>query len=56
MKYLVDNKIFLCQYNKLHPLIARTGKWTPETMYRDIEYTIQHDSQKFITSEGGANL
>ena len=35
--YLVDNKIFLCQHNKLHPLIARRGKWILETMYRDIE-------------------
>ena len=25
-------------------------------MYRDIEEIVQHDSQKYITSEGGDNL
>ena len=56
MKYLVDNKTVLCQHNKLHPLTARRGKWTSETMYKDIERIIQHDSQKYIPSQGGDNL
>ena len=54
--YLVDKKIFLCQHKKLHPLIDRRGKWISETMYRDIEKIIQHDSQKYITSEDGDDL
>ena len=35
--YIVDNEKYLCQHEKLHPLIARRGKWVSETMYRDIE-------------------
>ena len=27
MTYLMDNKTFLCQHIKLHPLTARRGKW-----------------------------
>ena len=56
MTYLVDNKNNLCQYNKLHLLTDRKEKWISETMYRDIERIIQHDSHKYITSEGGNNL
>ena len=37
MTYIVDNKTFLCQHNKLHPLTYRKGKRMSETMYRDIE-------------------
>ena len=55
MTYLVDNKNNLCQHNKLHPLKARRGKWTSEKMYSNIEKIIQHDSQNYITSEGGDN-
>ena len=54
MTYFVDNKIN--QHNELHPLTAIRGKWIPETMYRDIEKNIQHDSQEYITSECGQNL
>ena len=54
--YLVDNKNFLCQHNKLHPLTARRGNQISETMYKDIEEIIQHDSHKYITSEGGDDL
>ena len=54
--YIIDNKTFLCQNNKLHPLKARRGKWISETIYRDIENIIKNDSQKYITSEGGEDL
>ena len=37
MTYSVDNKTFLCQHNKLHLFTARKGKWTSETINRDIE-------------------
>ena len=40
-KYLIDNKIFLCQHNKLQPLTARRGKCISETLYRDIETIIK---------------
>ena len=56
MTYLVDNKHFLCQHNTLHTITDRRGKWISEIMYRCIEQIIQHDSQKYITSEGGDNL
>ena len=46
----------MCQHNKLHPLTARRGKWISDTMYRYIEEIIQHDSWKYITSEGRDNL
>ena len=46
----------LFQDKKLHPLTSRRGKWTPETMYRDIEKNIQDDSHKYITSEGEDDL
>ena len=53
MKYLIDNKTFLCQHNKLHPLTARRGKWISETLYREIATIIKNDLPKCITSEGG---
>ena len=56
MIYLVDNKAFMCQHNKLHPLTARRGKCISETIYRDIEDINQHDSQKYITSGGKEDL
>ena len=37
MTYIIDNKSFLCQHNKLHPLTARKGKRISEKMYRDNE-------------------
>ena len=40
----------------MHPLTARRGKWISETIYREIENIIQHDSQKYIASEGGEDL
>ena len=54
--YIIDNKFFLCQHNKLHPLTARRGKWISETFHIDIENVIKNDSQKYITSEGGEDL
>ena len=56
MTYLVDNFFCLCQHNKLHRLTAKRGKCISETMYIDIDKIIQHDSQKYITSEGGDDL
>ena len=56
MKYPVDNKKFLCQHKKLHPLTAIKVNIISETMYRDIKKYIQHDSQKYITSEYGEDL
>ena len=52
--YLVDSKKYLCQHNKMHPLTARKGKWTSETMYRDIEKSfsmihINTSLQRFLT-------
>ena len=35
--YLVDNKKFLCQHEKLHPLTAKRRKLISEIIYRDIE-------------------
>ena len=52
---MVDRKN-LCQHNKYHPLTSRRGKWTSEIVYRYIEEIIQHDSHKYITSEGGDNF
>ena len=46
----------MCQHKKLYPLTARREKLTSETMYRDTEKIIQHDSQKYITSEGREDL
>ena len=54
--YLVDNQKNLCQYNKLHPLTAIKLNIISETMYGDIKKYIQHDSQKYITSEYGEDL
>ena len=51
IKYLIYNRKFLCQHNKLHPLTDRRGNWVSETLYREIENIIQHYSQKYITSE-----
>ena len=56
MTYIIDKKIFMCQHNKFDPLKARRGKQISERMYRYIEYIIQNDSQKYITSEGGEDL
>ena len=56
MTYLIDNKNFLCQHNKLHPLTARRGKWISETLYREIKTIIKNDSPKCITSEGVEDL
>ena len=56
MTYPIDNKTFLCQHNKLHPLTARRGKWISETLYREIQTIIKNDSLKCITSEGGEDL
>ena len=56
MTYLIDIKNILCKHNKLHPLASRRGKCISETIYRYIEKIIQHDSQKYITSQGGDDL
>ena len=56
MTYLIDEKISPCKHNKLHPLTTRRGKWISETMYKEINNIIQHDSQKYITSEGVEDL
>ena len=56
MKYLVDNKKYLWQHNKLHPLTAIRRKCISETMYGDIEKNIQQDSQEYITPEGREGL
>ena len=56
MTYLIDTIRNLCQHNNFHPLTARRGKWISKTMYRDIEKISQHDSQKYITSQGGEDL
>ena len=40
----------------MYPLIARIVKWITETMHKDIENIVQHDSQKYITSEGEEDL
>ena len=37
LPYMFDNKLFLCQHRKFHPLTSRKGKLISETMYRDIE-------------------
>ena len=36
MTYLINNKKFLCQHNKLHPLTSIRRKWISETLYREI--------------------
>ena len=54
--YLIDNKMFLCQHDKLHPLTDRRGKWISETLYREIENIIKNDSRNYITSDGGEDL
>ena len=56
MTYLVDNKKNLCHNNKFHPFTDRKVKLIPETIYRDIEIFIQHDSQKYITPECADDL
>ena len=53
MTYLIGNKKFLCQHNKLHPLTARRGKWISETFYREIASIVKNDSPNCITPEGG---
>ena len=56
MTYLIDNKTFLCQHNKLDPLTARRVKWIPETLYREIASIVKNDSPKCGTQEGGEDL
>ena len=56
MTYLIDNKTFLCQHNKLYPLTARRVKLISEIFYREISTIIKKDSWKCITSEGGEDL
>ena len=53
MTYLIDNKQFLCQHKKLHPLTSRRGKWISETLYREIASIVKNDSSNCITPEGG---
>ena len=40
----------------MHPLTARRIEWISEAIYRDIENIIQHNSHKYITTEGGDGL
>ena len=56
MTYLIDNKKILCQHKKLHPLTDRRGKWTPETLYREIASIVKKDSPNCGTPEGGEDL
>ena len=56
MTYLINNKTFLCQYNRLHPLTARRQKWISEKLYREIATIIKNYSQKCINSDGGEDL
>ena len=56
MTDLIDNKKFLCQHNKLHPLTTRRGKWIPETLYREIASIVKNDSPNCGTPEGGEYL
>ena len=56
MTYLIDNRKFLCQHKKLHPLTARRGKWISETLYREIIIITKNDSPNCITPEGGEDL
>ena len=56
MTYLIDNKKFLCQNNKSHPLTARRGKFKSETLYREIESIIKNDSPNCITPDGGEDI
>ena len=56
MTYLIDNKNIMCQYKKYHPLTSGRGKMDVRiNVYRYLKI-IQHDSHKYITSEGGDNL
>ena len=48
MTYLIDNKKFLCQHNKLHPLTARRGNWISETLYREIASIIKMINQTIL--------
>ena len=56
MTYLIDNKKFPCQHNKLDPLTARRVKLIPETLYREIASIVKNDSPKCGTKEGGEDL
>ena len=51
ISYLVDNKNYLCQHEKLHPITARTGKYISETMYRDLLRKILQGSHRTITPQ-----
>ena len=41
MTYLIDNRKFLCQHKKLHPLTVRREKWISENLYREIATIIK---------------
>ena len=56
MTYLIDNKKFPCQNNKLHLLTSRRVKWISETLYRQITSIVKNDSPNCITPEGGEDL
>ena len=56
MTYLIDNKKFLCQHNKLRPLTTRRVKWISETLYRELASIVRNDSPKCGTQEGGEKL
>ena len=56
MTYLIDNKKFQCQHNKLHALTDRRGKWISETLYRQITSIVNNDSPNCITPEDGEDL
>ena len=38
---MVDNKTYLCKYEKCNPLSARKGIWVSEPTYRDINTSLQ---------------
>ena len=48
MTYLIDNKTFLFQHNKLDPLTARRGKWIPETLYREMARIVKRIHQNVV--------
>ena len=42
VSFFVDNKNCLFQHKFLNPLTARKGKWISETMYRDLEKSLNN--------------
>ena len=56
MTHLIDNKKFLCQHNKLHPLTAIKWNGIPETLYRKISSIVKNDSLNCGTPEGEEDL